>query len=44
MKAIVFDRFGDPAEVLQVRDVSMPEPRRGQVRVRMIASPINHPT
>src|SRR5438093_13760489 len=41
MKAIVFDRFGDPAEVLQVRDVPVPEPGRGQVRVRMTASPIN---
>lgn len=41
MKAIVFERFGDPAEVLQVRDVPMPEPGRGEVRVRMLASPIN---
>jgi NADPH:quinone reductase-like Zn-dependent oxidoreductase len=41
MKAIVFDRFGEPREVLQVRDVPVPEPGRGQVRVRMIASPVN---
>lgn len=41
MKAIVFDRFGDPAEVLQVREAAVPEPGSGQVRVRMIASPIN---
>jgi NADPH:quinone reductase-like Zn-dependent oxidoreductase len=41
MKAIVFDRFGDPAQVLQVRDVPTPEPGRKQVRVRMRASPIN---
>src|SRR5215831_2365946 len=41
MKAIVFDRFGDPADVLQARDVPAPEPGPGQVRVRMIASPIN---
>jgi NADPH2:quinone reductase len=41
MKAIVFDRFGDPEQVLQVRDVPVPEPGRGEVRVRMIASPIN---
>ena len=43
MKAVVFDRCGDPEEVLQVRDV--PEPARspgaGKVRVRMLASPIN---
>jgi NADPH:quinone reductase len=41
MKAIVFERFGEPEQVLQVRDVPVPEPGRGQVRVRMIASPIN---
>jgi len=41
MKAAVFDRFGDPAEVLQVRDVPLPEVGPGQVRVRMTASPIN---
>jgi NADPH:quinone reductase-like Zn-dependent oxidoreductase len=41
MKAIVFDRCGEPAEVLQVREAPMPEPGPGQVRVRMLASPIN---
>ncbi len=41
MKAIVFDRPGNPAEVLQVREV--PEPALGfrQVRVRMLAAPMN---
>jgi NADPH:quinone reductase-like Zn-dependent oxidoreductase len=41
MRAAVFERFGDPAEVLQVRDVPVPEPGPGEVRVRMIASPVN---
>ena len=41
MKAVVFERFGDPAEVLQVRELPTPEPRPGQVRVRMRAAPIN---
>jgi NADPH:quinone reductase-like Zn-dependent oxidoreductase len=41
MKAIVFDRFGEPADVLQVRDVPQPQPAPGQVLVRMIASPVN---
>ena len=41
MKAIVFDEFGEPAQVLKVRDVPIPEPRPGEVRVRMIASPVN---
>jgi NADPH:quinone reductase-like Zn-dependent oxidoreductase len=41
MNAAVFDRCGPPREVLQVREVPRPEPRRGEVLVRMIASPIN---
>ncbi len=41
MKAAVFERFGEPAAVLQVHDVPVPEPGPGEVRVRMLASPIN---
>jgi NADPH:quinone reductase-like Zn-dependent oxidoreductase len=41
MKAVVFERFGEPRTVLQVREVERPEPGRGEVRVRMRASPIN---
>src|SRR6266446_4730347 len=41
MKALVFDKFGDPSTVLQLQDVAVPEPGPGQVRVRMLASPIN---
>ena len=41
MKAIVFDQFGEPGDVLKLKEVPTPEPGPGQVRVRMIASPIN---
>lgn len=41
MKAIVCQRWGEPAEVLHVRDVPVPEPQRGEVRVRMLTCPIN---
>lgn len=41
MRAIVFEKFGQPAEVLQVRDAPVPEPGPGQVRVRMLAAPVN---
>lgn len=41
MNAIVFDRFGVPEEVLTLRDVPKPVPGRGQVLVRMLASPVN---
>ncbi len=48
MQAVLCERWGDPEEVLQVRDVPEPaEPLRGdgwlggEVRVRMLLSPIN---
>ncbi len=41
MKAVVLDSWGDPEKVLQVREVPAPKPGRGQVRVRMLAAPIN---
>ena len=41
MKAAVFESFGEPSQVLTVRDVPDPMPGPGQVRVRMIMSPIN---
>lgn len=41
MKAIRFEQFGEPREVLRVVDLPDPEPGRNEVRVRMIAAPIN---
>src|SRR3954462_8621133 len=41
MKAAVFEAFGEPAQVLSVREAPEPEPGPGEVRVRMIASPVN---
>jgi NADPH:quinone reductase-like Zn-dependent oxidoreductase len=41
MKAIVFEQFGNPTDVLQLRDVPAPEPGPGHVSVRMRAVPIN---
>ncbi len=41
MKSIVLSAVGEPSEVLKCIDKAIPEPGRGQVRVRMIASPIN---
>ncbi|GIG71272.1 NADP-dependent oxidoreductase [Phytomonospora endophytica] len=40
MRAAVINSFGGP-EVLQVIDVATPEPRRGQVRVRIAAAAVN---
>jgi NADPH:quinone reductase-like Zn-dependent oxidoreductase len=41
VNAVVFDRTGPPAEVLGLREVPAAQPRRGEVLVRMLASPIN---
>ncbi|MGQ0633187.1 MAG: zinc-dependent alcohol dehydrogenase family protein [Planctomycetaceae bacterium] len=41
MRAIVFDRFGEPADVLQVRESPEPVPSPGEIRVRMLAAPVN---
>ena len=41
MKAVVFERFGEPAEVLQVREVPDPEPGEGQVLVDVEAVGVN---
>jgi NADPH2:quinone reductase len=41
MRVAQFDRFGAPEEVLRICENTVREPSRGEVRVRMIASPIN---
>src|SRR3712207_8850282 len=41
MQSVRFHEFGSPSEVLRVEDVPRPEPRAGQVLVRMRARPIN---
>jgi NADPH:quinone reductase-like Zn-dependent oxidoreductase len=42
MKRVVFDRVGLPQDVLRIEeDVPAPQPKWGEVMVRMLASPIN---
>lgn len=41
MKAIVFDRIGPPLEVLQLRDVPVPEIRDNEVLIKMVSASIN---
>lgn len=41
MKSVQFDQFGEPSSVLQVRDVEPPQPKSGEVLVRMLLSPVN---
>ena len=41
MQSIQFQRFGEPADVLQVQDVEQPQPQGGEVRVRMLFASVN---
>jgi NADPH:quinone reductase-like Zn-dependent oxidoreductase len=41
MRAVVIEQYGDPKAVLSVRDIPTPEPRGGEVLIKMAASPIN---
>ena len=40
MKAVVYDRYGGP-EQLRLADIPVPEPSKGQVRIRVLACAVN---
>lgn len=42
MRALVHSSFGDPAEVLSVQDVPVPEPGPGQVRLRVLLATVHN--
>lgn len=41
MKAAVFESTGVPESVLTIKDLPEPEPKHGQVKVRMLCCPVN---
>ncbi|HKK17672.1 MAG TPA: alcohol dehydrogenase catalytic domain-containing protein, partial [Opitutales bacterium] len=41
MLAVRHHEFGDPAEVLEVESLPVPEPGPGEVRVKLLAATIN---
>jgi len=41
MKALILDTYGEPTEVLHLKDVAMPEPGAGEIRVRVHACALN---
>lgn len=41
MKQIVFNKAGEPQDVLTVKEVPMPEPKAGEVRIKVKAAPVN---
>lgn len=42
MRAVVFNAFGDPADVLHVEERPVPAPGPGEIRVRLVLSPIHN--
>jgi NADPH:quinone reductase-like Zn-dependent oxidoreductase len=42
MKALQYESFGEPAQVLHVVDVPAPEPGPGEARLRVLRSPIHN--
>lgn len=42
MKSAVHATFGDPVEVMKTADMPVPEPQAGEVRIRMILSPVHN--
>jgi len=41
MKSVVFESTGNPDAVLTIKDLPEPEPKHGQVKVRMLCCPVN---
>jgi NADPH:quinone reductase-like Zn-dependent oxidoreductase len=41
MKSIIFEQTGKPADILKATEIPMPEPGPNEVRIKVIASPIN---
>ena len=41
MKSIIFEKTGKPTDILKATDVPMPEPGPNEVRLKVLAAPIN---
>lgn len=41
MKALILDTYGEPLQVLHLKDVALPEPAAGELRVRVHACALN---
>jgi NADPH:quinone reductase-like Zn-dependent oxidoreductase len=42
MRSVIYEKFGTPSEVLTLAERPVPQPGAGQVRVRLIMSPIHN--
>nr|WKN36564.1 zinc-dependent alcohol dehydrogenase family protein [Tunicatimonas sp. TK19036] len=41
MQKVVFNKAGEPQDVLTVKEVPVPEPKAGEVRIKVKATPVN---
>lgn len=41
MQQVVFNKAGEPQDVLTIKEVPIPEPKAGEVRIKVKASPVN---
>lgn len=42
MQSIIHHQFGEPVDVLEAADMPQPEPKAGEVRIKMILSPMHN--
>ncbi len=42
MKVSIIESFGEPAKVLKAENVPIPEPKFGEVRIKMVLSPVHN--
>jgi len=42
MRSVIYEKFGNPAEVLTTAERPSPEPGAGQVRLRLVLSPVHN--
>lgn len=42
MRSLIYSQFGNPADVLRLEEKDIPQPGKGEVRLRMILSPIHN--
>ncbi|WP_028478410.1 zinc-binding dehydrogenase [Nocardia sp. CNY236] len=42
MRAVVYEKFGEPGDVLTIEERPIPEPGPGEVRLALILSPVHH--
>ena len=42
MQSIIHHHFGEPVDVLEAADMPLPEPKAGEVRIKMILSPMHN--